>query len=117
MRLLFGAAVVTASLILAATVFAQSTSDSAKSDAPKSDSTKADSAATAPVAANPGAAVPLPMGKRLSCQAAAQSMSGQDRRDQMQLCMEQARIDCLKQAIDQKIVGPQRREFVRDCVR
>ena len=113
MRLLFGAAVVTASLILAATVFAQSTSapDSAKSDMPKAD--KADS--TAPVAANPGAAVPLPMGKRLSCETTAQSMSGQDRRDQMQLCMEQARLDCLKQAIDQKIVGPQRRDFVRDC--
>jgi len=113
MRLLFGAAVVTASLILAASVFAQSTSapDSAKSDMPKAD--KADS--TAPVAATPGAAVPLPMGKRLSCETTAQSMSGQDRRDQMQLCMEQARLDCLKQAIDQKIVGPQRRDFVRDC--
>jgi hypothetical protein len=114
MRLLFGAAVVTASLVLAATVFAQSTSapDSTKPDMPKADS-KADS--TAPVAANPGAAVPLPMGKRLSCETTTQSMSGQDRRDQMQLCMEQARLDCLKQAIDQKIVGPQRRDFVRDC--
>jgi hypothetical protein len=116
MRFLFGATVVTVSLILAATVFAQSTSapDSAKSDMPKADS-KADS--TAPVAANPGAAVPLPMGKRLSCETTAQSMSDQDRRDQMQLCMEQARLDCLKQAIDQKIVGPQRRDFVRDCAR
>jgi hypothetical protein len=34
----------------------------------------------------------------------------------MQLCMAQARMDCLKQAVDQKIVGPQRREFVRTCV-
>jgi hypothetical protein len=109
MRLLFGAAVVTASLTLAATVFAQS------SDSGKSDPTKADSAAPAPVATNPGAAVPLPMGKRLSCETTAQSMSGQDRKDQMQLCMGQARLDCLKQAIDQKIVGRQRRDFVRDC--
>jgi hypothetical protein len=120
MRLLFGAAVVTASLILAATVFAQSTpdspkADSPKADSPKADSTKPDSAAAAPVAANPGAAVPLPMGKRLACQTASQAMNGQDRRDQMQLCMEQARLDCLKQAIDQKIVGPQRRDFVRNC--
>jgi hypothetical protein len=115
MRLLFGAAVVTASLILAATVFAQSTPDSPKADSPKADSTKPDSAAAAPVAANPGAAVPLPMGKRLACQTASQAMNGQDRRDQMQLCMEQARLDCLKQAIDQKIVGPQRRDFVRNC--
>ncbi len=33
----------------------------------------------------------------------------------MQLCMAQARLDCLKQAIDQKIVGPQRKEFVKSC--
>jgi hypothetical protein len=33
----------------------------------------------------------------------------------MQLCMAQARLDCLKQAIDQKIVGPQRRDFVKSC--
>lgn len=125
MRLLFPAAVVTASLILAAAAFAQSTSDSAKSDPAKSDPAKsdpakadpakADPAAAAPVSADPAAAVPLPMGKRLACQTASQPMNGQDKRDQMQLCMEQARIDCLKQAIDQKIVGPQRREFVRSC--
>lgn len=34
----------------------------------------------------------------------------------MQLCVAQARIDCLKQAIDQKIVGPQRKEFVKSCL-
>jgi hypothetical protein len=34
----------------------------------------------------------------------------------MQLCMAQTRLDCLKQAIDQKIVGPQRRDFVQTCV-
>jgi hypothetical protein len=34
----------------------------------------------------------------------------------MQLCVAQARIDCLKQAIDQKIVGRERKEFVRSCV-
>jgi hypothetical protein len=34
----------------------------------------------------------------------------------MQLCMAQARLDCLKQAIDQKIVGPQRKDFVKSCV-
>lgn len=110
MRLLFRAAVVAASLILAATAFAQSTPDPAKSDP-----TKADPAAAAPASADPAAAVPLPMGKRLACQTASQAMNGQDKRDQMQLCMEQARIDCLKQAIDQKIVGPQRRDFVRSC--
>jgi len=43
-------------------------------------------------------------------------MKGQARKDQMQLCMMQARLDCLKQAIDQNIVGPQRKDFVKSCV-
>src|SRR5713101_5738127 len=38
-----------------------------------------------------------------------------EQKDQMQLCMAQAHLDCLKQAIDQKIVGPQRKEFVKSC--
>jgi hypothetical protein len=55
-------------------------------------------------------------GKRVACQAAAQAAKGQERRDQMQLCMAQAHLDCLKQAIDQKVIGTQRRDFVRNCV-
>jgi hypothetical protein len=34
----------------------------------------------------------------------------------MQLCLAQARLDCLKQAIDRKVIGPQRRDFIRSCV-
>ena len=97
MRLLWSAVVVAGSLTLAIAALAQSTP----------------SAPAVPV--NPGAAVPVASGKRFACQAAAQGMTGQEQRDQMQLCMAQARLDCLKQAIDQKIVGPQRRDFVRDC--
>jgi hypothetical protein len=70
----------------------------------------------APTPAQSGsAAVPVPTGKRMACQSASQALQGQDRRDQMQLCMAQAHLDCLKQAIDQKIVGPQRRDFVKTC--
>jgi hypothetical protein len=61
-------------------------------------------------------AAPVSSSKRYACRAASQAAQGQERQDQMQLCMAQARLDCLKQAIDQKIVGPQRREFVRTCV-
>jgi len=77
----------------------------------------AQSAATpqVPAPAGAAAAVPVPMGKRMACETAAQAMTGQDRKDQMQLCMAQARLDCLKQAIDQKIVEQQRRDFVRSC--
>lgn len=34
----------------------------------------------------------------------------------MQLCMAQARLDCLKQAIDQKILGETRKSFIKTCV-
>jgi hypothetical protein len=80
---------------------------------------------TAPPAATPvpvpvptstsAAAVPVASGKRFACKTAALALKGQDQLDQMQLCMMQARLDCLKQAIDQKIVGPERRDFVRTC--
>ena len=55
--------------------------------------------------------------KRAECRASTQSLKGQDRRDQMQLCVAQARLDCLKQAIDKKVIGrDERREFVKSCV-
>jgi hypothetical protein len=72
-------------------------------------------AAPPPAAANQGAPAAA-ASKRADCQASTQSLKGQDRRDQMQLCMAQARLDCLKQAIDKKVVGPQRRDFVKSCV-
>jgi hypothetical protein len=70
---------------------------------------------TDPAPASAAPAVPVPSGKRFACQTASQGAKGQDRRDQMQLCMAQAHLDCLKQAIDQKIVGPQRVDFVKSC--
>jgi hypothetical protein len=96
------------SLISAVSVFAQSTTSApAVSAAPT----------TPPaVPANPAAAQPVPTSKKFACQTASQGMKGQERQDMMQLCIAQARLDCLKQAIDQKIVGPQRRDFVKSCV-
>jgi hypothetical protein len=90
-------AAIVASLAIAATAYAQ--------------------APTTPAAtAAPAAAVPVPSSKRFACRTAAQGLQGQERHDHMQLCVAQARIDCLKQAIDQKIVGRERKEFVRSCV-
>jgi Spy/CpxP family protein refolding chaperone len=97
MKLLLSAVVAIGSLLLAIGAFAQSATS------------------TPAVPVNPAAAVPVASGKRFACQAAAQGMKGQEQKDQMQLCMAQARLDCLKQAIDQKIVGPQRRDFVKNC--
>jgi hypothetical protein len=108
MRLPFNAAVVAASLlVLAATAYAQSTAPATP-----------DPATPAPAAAptDPAAAAPVPMSKRMACQSAVQGTRDQEQRDQMQLCLMQARLDCLKQAIDQKILGQQRRDFMRSCV-
>ena len=55
------------------------------------------SAVAAPV--NPAVAVPAVLGKRMACRAASQGLQGQDRQDQIQPCMEQARLDCPRQAI------------------
>ena len=56
-------------------------------------------------------------GKRAECLVAVQGKAGQDRHDQLQLCLAQARLDCVKQAIDQKVPNADRRDYVRNCVR
>jgi Spy/CpxP family protein refolding chaperone len=97
MRLLLSAVVATVSLLFVIAAFAQSVPS------------------TAAIPVNPAAAVPVASGKRFACQTASQGLKGQEQKDQMQLCMAQARLDCLKQAIDQKIVGPERKDFVKSC--
>ena len=100
MKYLLGATILAGSLGLAIAAFGQT---AAPAPAPA-------------VQANPAPAAPVSPSKRFACRASVQGMHGQERSDQMQLCMAQAHLDCLKQAIDQKIVGLQRRSFVRDCV-
>ena len=94
-------AAIAASLAIVATAYAQAPSTPAATD---------------PAAVAPAAAVPVPSGKRFACRTASQGLQGQERHDQIQLCVAQARIDCLKQAIGQKIVGRERKEFVKNCV-
>ena len=101
MRFVSTTIIAVGSLGLALAAFAQSTAP-----APPS----------ATVQANTAAAAPVSPSKRYACRAAAQAVQGQERADQMQLCMAQARLECLKQAIDQKVVGPQRRDFIQTCL-
>lgn len=99
--------------LLSAILAAGLTVTAAAQTAPSAPAAKDNTAPAAPSAqANPSA----PIGKRSACQAAAQGMKGQERHDQMQLCMAQAHLDCVKQAIDQKVVGPQRRDFMKTCL-
>ncbi len=71
---------------------------------------------TPTVQTNDAPAAPVAESKLFACQTAAKGLQGQERQDQIQLCRAQARLDCLRQAIDQKIVGPQRRDFMRSCL-
>src|SRR5215472_3358847 len=98
-------------LCLAVAAFAQSTS------APQATPTQAPAAAPAAAAANPSTGTAAGGGKRGECLVAAQGKKGQDRQDEMQLCLAQGHLDCLKQAIDQKVVGPQRKDFIKNCMR
>ena len=47
---------------------------------------------------------------------AAKGLRRHEARDQMQLCVAKARVDCLQQAIDQKLRSSARRVFVKSCV-
>jgi hypothetical protein len=72
---------------------------------------------TVPKIANiTGAPQPVRAGKWMTCHTSAQALHGQDRKDQMELCVAQAPLDCLKQGIAQKVVGPQRRDFIKTCM-
>ena len=74
------------------------------------------SAPDSTVAINRNAPVPVVPSRRMACVTAARGTQGQEHQDQMQLCMAQAHLDCLKQAIDQKITGDERKEFMRTCI-
>jgi hypothetical protein len=98
-------------LCLAAAAFAQSTST------PQAMPTPAAAATPAATPANPSTGATTGGGKRAECLVSMQGKKGQDRQDGMQLCLAQGHVDCLKQAIDQKVVGPQRKDFIKNCMR
>jgi hypothetical protein len=101
--------------ILAATFFVALAGAAHAQQSPAPGAAKSPPAAPA-AAGNPPPAAPSATTKRAACESASANAKGQDRRDQMQLCLAQARIDCLRQAVDQKIIGSERRDFVRSCV-
>jgi hypothetical protein len=119
MKSILCTAAIVASFALAVAAFAQSTPAPTETPAPAAAPATPTTSNTPPSntpARNTAAAVPVPSSKRYACQTAAQGATGQERRDMVQLCMAQARLDCLKQAIEQKVVGPQRIDFVKNCL-
>jgi uncharacterized protein YraI len=112
MKVLIALVVSACSIMLASVAFSESAT------APQTAATAPQTTAppTSVISTNSAAPVPLATSKRMACSGASQGLTGQDRSDRMQLCMAQARLDCLKQAIDQKIVGPERKDFVQSCI-
>src|SRR5215204_6169073 len=116
MRLLIFAAVLAG---FTTAVAAQTAPDPAPAPAPSATPPAATPPATTPPAATPPAAsnVPTPSTPPVDCrgQAQAKGLRGQAARDAMQVCVEEQRVACVKEAVEKKIVGEQRREFVRAC--
>ena len=110
MKHLLGGVFAVASALVAIEALAQSAAPNPPSASPAASS-------SAPVVQTVTApAAPVNPSRRFICRAAAQKYQGQDRVDQMQLCMAKAHLDCLRQAVEQKVVGPQRKDFVQNCV-
>jgi hypothetical protein len=120
MKYPLGGLIAAVALIFAIEALAQSEapqSSSPKSQIPQSEAPQSPSPQSTPVIQTVTApAAPVNPSRRYACRAASQKFQGQERTDQMQLCMAQSRVDCLKQAIDQKIVGRPRWDFVQSCV-
>jgi len=66
----------------------------------------------------PPSSVPAASNKRAECRQKLQQqgLHGRELQDQVALCLADARKGCLKDAIDQKISGPERKTFVRNCM-
>ena len=61
---------------------------------------------------------PARSAKAMACrsQQQAQGVRGPDLQDAVQVCVAEAHLDCLKQAIAAKARGPQRRSFIESCM-
>jgi hypothetical protein len=119
MKILIALVASACSMMLASVAFSESaTAPQTAATAPQTPATAPQASPPTPpvISSNSAAPVPVATSKRMACKGASQSFTGQDRNDKMQLCMAQARLDCLKQAVDQKIVGPDRKDFVQNCV-
>jgi hypothetical protein len=97
------------------------------SDQPAPPAAAAPSAAPSPDAPQPGAMDPsirrgagratTQNAKRAMCvnKLRAQGLRGRQMRDSIQLCLAEARVSCLKQAIAQKLSGAARKDFLKSC--
>ena len=84
--------------------------------APAPDASAPDAAAPAAPAKKKPAANPGDALRRQACKDKVdQSLKGADLADAMAVCIAQARVDCLKKAVDDKVRGKKREAFMRTC--
>jgi hypothetical protein len=114
--------VVAASAALSVSAFAQpaGTGGSPPTPTPPASSQPSNNPSPTPTepAGGQSSNTPAP-NKRSECRKEArdQNLSGPDLRDHMQICIMEARLNCLKQAVAQKVRGRFRREgFIRRCM-
>jgi len=70
-----------------------------------------------PPGRQPAANVPQPNTKPVDCRAQARDkgLRGPAVRDSVVICREEQRLACTKEAVERKIAGDARREFIRSC--
>jgi hypothetical protein len=105
---------------LTISMLAVSAASLAQTPAQPAPDTSAPAADTAPAAKMPARAKPAPnpgeVLRRTTCrQNADQSLKGPDFADAVLICMAEARLNCLKQAVSDKVRGKQREAFMSTC--
>jgi len=113
--------IVAASAALTMSAFAQpaGTGGAPPTSTPPASSQPSNNPAPTPTEPAGGQSATPTSSKHGECRKAArdQNLSGPDLRDHMQICMLEARLNCLKQAVDQKVrAGRPRRRFMRRCM-
>ena len=70
-----------------------------------------------PSPSTPSPGTPSASTPPVDCRAQAQSkgLRGQAARDAMEICMAEQRLACTKEAVDKKVIGAARRDFILSC--
>jgi hypothetical protein len=70
-----------------------------------------------PSPSTPGPSTPSASTPPVDCRGQAQSkgLRGQAARDAMEICMAEQRLACTKEAVEKKVIGAARRDFIVSC--
>ena len=82
-----------------------------------SDAPPAAGGTPSPSQPSPSPGAPTASTPPVDCRAQAQSkgLRGQAARDAMEICMAEQRLACTKEAVEKKVIGAARRDFIVSC--